>query len=195
MEESLSQVPEHLKKRKEILDLASKTSDERAALKLPPVYDDVDFSDDERLVCIISLSVFYLVSCNKQEELAERPSFPNLSPAGKYEDLHMSTTLGIIPAPIAQWLRDYQVKGTQFLHECFVYQRGCILGDDMGLGKTVQVIAFLTAAFGKTGDERDKKRMRKMRRLGSLDDVWYPRVLIICPGTLMDNWKGELDTV
>ena len=196
LEEALSQVPEHLKKRKEVLDIASKISDERAALKLPPLYDDVDFSDDEHLVCILLfVSMFSRRSLNGQAELAERPSFPNLSPQGKYEDLHMNTTLGIIPAPIAQWLRDYQVKGTQFLHECFVYQRGGILGDDMGLGKTVQVIAFLTAAFGKTGDERDKKRMRKIRRLGDLDDVWYPRVLIVCPGTLMDNWKSELDTV
>lgn len=58
----------------------------------------------------------------------------------------------------------------------------------MGLGKTVQVIAFLTAAFGKTGDERDSKRMRKMRRAGAL---WYPKALVICPGTLIENWKDE----
>ncbi len=61
----------------------------------------------------------------------------------------------------------------------------------MGLGKTIQVIAFLTAAFGKTGDERDAKRMRKMRRAN--DDNWYPRVLIICPGGLMNNWRSELE--
>lgn len=58
-----------------------------------------------------------------------------------------------------------------------------------GLGKTVQVIAFLTAAFGKTGDERDAKRMRKMRRA---DAPWYPKALVVCPGTLIENWKDEL---
>lgn len=61
----------------------------------------------------------------------------------------------------------------------------------MGLGKTVQVIAFLTAAFGKTGDERDRKRMRKIRRAGKR---WYPKVMVICPGTLISNWRNEFDT-
>ena len=61
----------------------------------------------------------------------------------------------------------------------------------MGLGKTVQVIAFLAAAFGKTGDERDKKRMRKSRK--DKPERWYPRTLIICPGTLMANWQDELN--
>jgi len=118
-----------------------------------------------------------------------------MAPPSEYKDIELPTSLGIIPAPIAQWLREYQVTGARFLHEAFIYQRGAILGDDMGLGKTVQVIAFLTAAFGKTGDERDKKRMRKIRRNGKLEDVWYPRVLIVAPGTLMENWKSELDTV
>ena len=56
----------------------------------------------------------------------------------------MEYSAGVIPAPIAQYLRDYQVAGVKFLHRLFVYQRGGILGDDMGLGKTVQVAAFLT---------------------------------------------------
>ncbi|KAF8462514.1 hypothetical protein BDZ91DRAFT_765074 [Kalaharituber pfeilii] len=80
-------------------------------------------------------------------------------------------SLGVIPAPILQWLREFQVKGAKFLDKKFVYQRGGILGVDMGLGKTLQVIAFLNAAFGKTGDERDKKRMRKMRMLGGLNKM------------------------
>lgn len=139
-------------------------------LQLPPSYETVYFSDDERL-----------------QQLKERPDFPLSTAIGLYKDIELPYSLGLIPAPIAQFLREYQIKGVAFLHELFVYQKGGILGDDMGLGKTVQVIAFLTAAYGKTGDERDQKRMRKMRRAKQA----YPRTLIICPGTLMQNWKDE----
>jgi SNF2 family DNA or RNA helicase len=146
-----------------------------AGLKLPPDYSDIYFSDDEHA-----------------SRFEERPKFDEnsgIKPCRPYKDIALEYSAGIIPASIAQYLRDYQVAGVKFLHERFVYQKGCILGDDMGLGKTVQVAAFLTAAFGKTADERDAKRMRKMRRAG---DSWYPRVLIVCPGSLIQNWRNEL---
>lgn len=165
-------LPDYIKKRKSSFqNVRQKLGN--AGLKLPPSYDDVYFSDDER-----------------RSTLQQKPGLPDLKPCAPYKDIIMEYSAGIIPAPIAQWLRDYQVKGIEFLHERFVYQQGGILGDDMGLGKTIQVIAFLTAAFGRTGDERDAKRMRKMRRAS--DEKWYPRVLIVCPGGLMDNWRSEL---
>jgi SNF2 family DNA or RNA helicase len=145
-----------------------------AGLKLPPDYSDIDFSDDDRM-----------------DQLLEKPVLPRMTPCAPYKDITLHYSGGTVPAPISQWLRDYQVKGVEFLHELFVWQRGGLLGDDMGLGKTIQVISFLTAAFGKTGDERDSKRMRKLRRVD--DSRWYPRILIICPGGLMENWKSELD--
>ena len=163
-------LPDYLKDRRARFDRRAESL-QAAGLKLPPSYEDIEFSDDERL-----------------EELAERPEFSLVRPTAAYRDKQLPRSLGLIPAPIAQWLRDYQVEGSAFLHALFVYQKGGILGDDMGLGKTVQVIAFLTAAFGKTGDERDAKRMRKMRRA---EVNWYPRVLVVCPGTLIENWKNE----
>ncbi|KAL1633409.1 hypothetical protein SLS58_011100 [Diplodia intermedia] len=170
-EELMDEVlPDYIKKRKTKFEDARERMGE-AGLLIPPDFDDVDFSDDERL-----------------EHLREKPSFPDRKPLRKYEDIVIPTTAGVIPASHAQWLRDYQIKGVEFLHEKFVYQRGGVLGDDMGLGKTIQVIAFLTAAFGKTADERDHKRMRKMRQY----DRVYPRVLVVCPGTLLANWKSEL---
>ncbi|KAJ4368624.1 hypothetical protein N0V86_009531 [Didymella sp. IMI 355093] len=141
-----------------------------AGLRYPPSYEDIEFSDSE-------------TEDKPQLDKAVKPQ------RGKLKiKLHESG--GVIPAPIAQWLRDYQVDGVRFLHERFVKQTGAILGDDMGLGKTIQVIAFLTAAFGKTATRPDSKCMRKIRRSG--DGRWYPRVLIVCPGTLMQNWEDEL---
>ena len=165
-------LPDYLQNRRKRFDKRTEKL-QAAGLKLPPQYRDVEFSDDERM-----------------EDLQEKPDFSELKPSAPYKDKQLPKSLGLIPAPIAQWLRDYQVEGTAFLHGLFVYQTGGILGDDMGLGKTVQVIAFLTAAFGKTGDERDAKRMRKTRRAGTL---WYPKALVVCPGTLIENWKQELN--
>ena len=169
-EESEGTVPHYLKDRRGNFDKRTAAFKD-AGLKLPPNYDDVDLSDDERLEC-----------------LQEKPDFQKLKPLGPYKDRELPYTLGLIPAPIAQWLREYQAEGVAFLHRLFIYQTGGILGDDMGLGKTIQVIAFLTAAFGKTADERDAKRMRKMRRLKG---EWYPRVLVVCPGSLIKNWLDE----
>ncbi|KAL9115713.1 MAG: hypothetical protein Q9227_000081 [Pyrenula ochraceoflavens] len=168
-------VPDYLRERRDRFDSRVEKLRE-GGLRLPPNYDDVDFSDDDRL-----------------QHLGERPAFTSIHPCAKYKDIQLPRSLGLIPASIAQWLRDYQVQGVEFLHWLFVFQRGGILGDDMGLGKTIQVIAFLTAAYGKTADERDVKRMRKMRRQAeqSKIQIWYPRTLIICPGTLIENWKKE----
>lgn len=167
------EVPEYILERRREFDQKHEMLRE-AGLQLPPKYDDIEFSDDERL-----------------EELQERPDFPpGVERSRPYNDIRLPRSLGVIPASIAQYLRDYQVDGVAFLHQLFVYQKGGILGDDMGLGKTVQVAAFLTAAFGKTGDERDAKRLRKVRRAHG--QHWYPRVLIVCPGSLIENWKNEL---
>lgn len=168
------EMPEYLQERRREFDQNFQRLQE-AGLNLPPRYQEVEFSDDERLA-----------------DLAERPDFGKaIEPSRSYKDIQLPHSAGIIPASIAQYLRDYQVSGVAFLHELFVYQKGGILGDDMGLGKTVQVAAFLTAAFGKTGDERDAKRMRKMRRAPG--KPWYPRILIVCPGSLIQNWKNELE--
>ncbi|KAJ8128643.1 hypothetical protein O1611_g4992 [Lasiodiplodia mahajangana] len=166
-------LPAYFQKRRAAFDENYKALHE-AGLRLPPDYSDVYFSDDERL-----------------EDVEEKPQFDpssGIKPCHPYKDIKIAG--GLIPASLAQYLRDYQIQGVQFLYDLFVHQRGGILGDDMGLGKTVQVAALLTVAFGKTGDSRDAKRMRKYRRT---KDDWYPRVLIVCPGSLIQNWKNELE--
>ncbi|KAI1402532.1 P-loop containing nucleoside triphosphate hydrolase protein [Hypoxylon fuscum] len=172
LEESL---PQYIRDRRTQFDQNREVLRE-GGLRLPPDYSDIYFSDDEKLA-----------------DLEEKPQFDEKSgikPCRPYKDVVLEKSAGLIPASIAQYLREYQIDGVKFLHYLFVYQKGGILGDDMGLGKTVQVAAFLTAMFGKTGDSRDDKRMRKFRRA---NDDWYPRALIICPGSLIQNWKSELD--
>ena len=107
-------LPEYLQKRRANFEARTERFKEMG-LKLPPSYDDIDFSDDERLA-----------------DLAEKPEFERSRPGASYKDKTLPKSLGLIPAPIAQWLRDYQVEGTAFLHTLFVYQSGGILGDDMG---------------------------------------------------------------
>lgn len=158
-------IPEYIISRQRTL----KTLHE-AGLRYPPSYRDVEFSDP----------------VSQQKPKLHKA----VKPQREKKDIELLESGGVIPAPIAQWLRDYQIEGVQFLHERFVKQTGAILGDDMGLGKTIQVIAFLTAAFGKKANNNDAKCMRKIRRFG--DDRWYPRILIVCPGTLMQNWEDEL---
>ncbi|KAG9249928.1 SNF2 superfamily RAD26-like protein [Emericellopsis atlantica] len=173
--EDAPDLPDYLQARRQEFD-ARRREFHEAALKVPPDYTGI-FDDED-------------VSVN---QLQERPHFTEeigVKPSRPYEDIELQYSGGLIPASIAQYLRDYQVEGVDFLHRKFVYQQGGILGDDMGLGKTVQVAAFLTVAFGKTGDERDDKRMREMRYH---HERWYPRVLIICPGSILINWQNELN--
>jgi SNF2 family DNA or RNA helicase len=167
-------LPDYLRQRRKSWD--ARINLNLLGLRIPPAYD-ADF--------------FKGTGLENLRTLAEKPELPLIEPPAPYEDIELPASNGVIPAPIAQYLKPYQVEGAAWLHEKFVFQKGCLLGDDMGLGKTIQVISFLTAAFGKTGDERDDRRMRKMRR--EKPKEWYPTVLIICPGSLMHNWQNELD--
>ncbi|PJI10281.1 DNA helicase [Clostridium sp. CT7] len=72
-----------------------------------------------------------------------------------------------VPNNFKGTLRDYQIKGFKWLKTLSEVGFGGILADEMGLGKTIQIIAFLLA-------EKDKK------------------ALIICPTSLIYNWKDEL---
>ena len=74
------------------------------------------------------------------------------------------------PAGFKGELRPYQIRGyswLSFLHEIGI--GGC-LADDMGLGKTIQVLALVL---------QYRSNCRK------------PPVLLVCPTSVMDNWKKE----
>ena len=74
------------------------------------------------------------------------------------------------PAPAVQIpLRDYQLRGYQWLYTLDRLRMGGVLADDMGLGKTVQIIALLLAT-------REPSRCS----------------LVVAPTSLTYNWLSEL---
>ncbi|MDB5129811.1 DEAD/DEAH box helicase [Mucilaginibacter sp.] len=67
-------------------------------------------------------------------------------------------------------LYPYQRDGVSWLLYCCVNRIGGILADDMGLGKTAQVIALIS---------------------GVIERKLLEHILIVVPGTLLENWKRE----
>lgn len=70
-------------------------------------------------------------------------------------------------------LYPYQADGLKWLQYCCLNRLGGILGDDMGLGKTAQAIALIAWCIEK--------------------DI-FQNMLIVVPGTLLENWRREFET-
>ena len=77
-----------------------------------------------------------------------------------------------VPESLKKTLRHYQKYGFRWLKTLRHNGFGGILADDMGLGKTLQVITFLLSEA-----EEGKKE----------------RSLIVCPASLVFNWKNEFE--
>lgn len=96
---------------------------------------------------------------------------------------------------IARRLKPHQIEGVKFMWREITATddeddkgQGCLLAHTMGLGKTAQSLALLTAiAETVRSDEKrdslpaDLKRARKKFR-----------ALILCPPSLLQNWKQEI---
>ncbi len=67
-------------------------------------------------------------------------------------------------------LKDYQHRGVIWMNERLSKGCGVILADEMGLGKTIQTLALICSANWLKGP-----------------------TLIICPTSLIDNWRREIE--
>ena len=77
------------------------------------------------------------------------------------------------PKSLNATLRPYQERGFQWLYTNYSKGFGSCIADDMGLGKTIQVISLILKL-------KEEKKLKKP-------------VLIICPTTLVGNWKKEFE--
>ncbi|MEV7872400.1 DEAD/DEAH box helicase [Streptomyces sp. NPDC088124] len=77
------------------------------------------------------------------------------------------------PAALAATLRDYQVRGLDWLHRMTSLGLGGCLADDMGLGKTITLIAL------------------HLHR--GTDPSAAGPTLVVCPASLMGNWQREIE--
>ncbi|EFR04027.1 DNA repair and recombination protein RAD54 [Nannizzia gypsea CBS 118893] len=101
---------------------------------------------------------------------------PNSVPLGKQ-------IVDVVVDPIiGRHLREHQREGVKFLYECVMGLRpfngeGAILADEMGLGKTLQTIALIWTLLKQNPIYGSQPVIKK--------------ALIVCPVTLINNWKKE----
>ena len=69
-------------------------------------------------------------------------------------------------------LRDYQKDGVRYLYTLYKCDFGGILADEMGLGKSLQTICFIKQVIREKPDSK---------------------IMIVCPTSLVYNWKKEFD--
>ncbi|MEU2075338.1 DEAD/DEAH box helicase [Streptomyces sp. NPDC013489] len=77
------------------------------------------------------------------------------------------------PPGLAATLRDYQLRGLDWLHRMTSLGLGGCLADDMGLGKTITVIAL------------------HLHRQSDAESAGP--TLVVCPTSLMGNWQREVE--
>ena len=88
----------------------------------------------------------------------------------------------VVDPILTKHLRHHQREGVKFLYECVMGMRdfegqGSILADEMGLGKTLQTIALIWTLLKQNPIFEDGPVIKK--------------ALIVCPVTLINNWKKE----
>ncbi|XWS66310.1 hypothetical protein CRYUN_Cryun05aG0188700 [Craigia yunnanensis] len=116
--------------------------------------------------------------CLKLRQASETEMPLEISVAGSSNiDLHNPSTMPVIstvqtPEMFKGTLKEYQLKGLQWLVNCYEQGLNGILADEMGLGKTIQAMAFLA-------------------HLAEEKNIWGP-FLVVAPASVLNNWVDEI---
>ncbi|OMO51090.1 hypothetical protein CCACVL1_30011 [Corchorus capsularis] len=113
----------------------------------------------------------------RQSSETEVPLEDNSVAGSSNIDLHNPSTMPVTstvqtPEMFKGSLKEYQLKGLQWLVNCYEQGLNGILADEMGLGKTIQAMAFLA-------------------HLAEEKNIWGP-FLVVAPASVLNNWADEI---
>ncbi|KAG7958774.1 hypothetical protein I3843_10G034500 [Carya illinoinensis] len=116
--------------------------------------------------------------CLMLRHAAESEAHPPEVTGASNIDLHNPSTMPVTstvqtPRMFKGFLKGYQLKGLQWLVNCYEQGLNGILADEMGLGKTIQAMAFL----GHLAEEKN---------------IWGP-FLVVAPASVLNNWNDEVN--
>ena len=139
--------------------------------ELSNIFNDLDISsfDSSGVIEIPKYRALYIDSLkrNKYKSINTDNSFDKfINNFSKYKDV--SVDFG----NDSSVLRDYQKDGVKWLYTLYKCDLGGILADEMGLGKSLQTICFIKQVLSENKDAK---------------------VMIVCPTSLVYNWKKEFD--
>ncbi len=134
---------------------------------------DIDYNKVEKGVINLpinrSLYLEKLIDSKKQINVSKNEKFTEL--IDNIGNSEISNDIEI-DKEFEEKLRDYQKVGYRWLKTLEKYKFGGILADDMGLGKTLQIIALLST------------QLKCKNKATSI---------VVCPSTLVLNWKAEVE--
>jgi len=147
-------------------------------------------------------NLFELGECNEEIIRLHKQHFPILSEISdngdpdifeQLEKLLIPEMLPVQSKPVGLncKMRDYQIKGLNWLYWLQSSGLGGFLADDMGLGKTVQALAILQSNIeNRAGRQKETPVILNL----TLFDIPAPKFtsLIIVPATLVFNWENEI---
>ncbi|KAF3441996.1 hypothetical protein FNV43_RR15912 [Rhamnella rubrinervis] len=115
--------------------------------------------------------------CSRLRQAGEPEDVPQeVAGANNIDLLHPSTmpvtSTVQTPQMFRGSLKEYQLKGLQWLVNCYEQGLNGILADEMGLGKTIQAMAFLA-------------------HLAEEKNIWGP-FLVVAPASVLNNWADEI---
>ena len=175
--DELGDVLNSLKKNKKYYKLKNGNivdiSNNKELNELNSLFDDLEISTkniNDGNIVIPKYRALYIDSLkkNKYKSIKTDNSFDNfIDNFKKYNNINIE-----FDEDENKILRDYQKIGIKWLYTLYKCDLGGILADEMGLGKSLQIIGFI-------------KQILKIK-----NDA---KIIIVCPTSLVYNWKKEFD--